>query len=167
MNTSVATLPQLFTAERQGRWADWRLVMQLRSDKCRVILSLFLTVLPACGDSGGTEIREIRMVEVPLSPIDQACSERSTDRCTTDDACFRVSGRPLDRGKACWKAWDAHGCRSLKGGGGCGLALTTARDPNGFCYLFPDTCIPIGWVTIADSEDKLCHSITPNCEEVP
>jgi hypothetical protein len=121
--------------------------------------ALFCLVVVSCTE--GDELKEYRDVAVAGSEQDSQCASRGVAVCDADSACRGVGGRRLDRARGCWAASEPLGCRAADRA--CNLSLTAARDPNGVCYLFNTTCIPIGWAAIYASDDKLCHSSTAAC----
>ena len=124
-------------------------------------VSMMFTVLffATCSENGG--VHEFREVARPTSQQDFECSKRSLETCRESADCVAVQGRRLDRDQACWTAPVLLGCRATNLT--CGLALTAARNPEGTCFLFNDTCIPIDWAAIYGLDDKLCHSSTKIC----
>ena len=56
------------------------------------------------------------------------------------------------RSPICSQGLEAVGCSNP----GCGAAETRAQDPDGRVWLFPSTCIPLGWKALPSTQDEPC-----------
>jgi hypothetical protein len=132
----------------------------MRTRQSSAVFAGVLMLALGCSGDGGDQ--EGRQLAEPKSQADADCGKRALDSCSTDSRCHLIPGRALDRTRGCWKASEPLGCRMTDLI--CGLALTTARNPAGQCFLFSNTCIALGWSTIYGSSDKLCRATTPVCD---
>jgi len=84
--------------------------------------------------------------------------------CTGLSGCLlggsTVSAQPYDEDNACWLPSQDVGSTSADG---CDDVLTLATDPDGACWLLPDSCLPDsdGWVegcpvSFAEVDDPAC-----------
>ena len=81
---------------------------------------------------------------------DTDCSLLTVGQCAAGPDC-QVLDAQL-RSPTCSHGLEAVGCSAL----GCGAAETRAQDPKGRVWLFPSTCIPLGWTELPSVEDEPC-----------
>jgi len=75
------------------------------------------------------------------------CSALEETACLADPICMRLYGKPLPSGSL----------RYVNCTVSCGGALPTcAIDPNGVCWIFPSTCVPVGWTKVWECEPTEC-----------
>jgi hypothetical protein len=113
----------------------------------------------AISDGGSDATRTEVPAQTAASPEDQACAQHQVSGCGDDATCVKVSGRPRDANRACWAGSQAVACRLA--GLLCGESLTVAQDPTGRCWLFQNTCIPVGWSAVAQDGTSPCPLSPP------
>src|SRR6267142_2948487 len=96
----------------------------------------------ALTDSGRDATRSEVPAQTAASREDQACAQHLVSECSGDATCLTISGRPRDASRPCWGPSQPVACRLA--GLLCGETLTAALDPTGRCWLFQNTCIPVG-----------------------
>jgi hypothetical protein len=99
-------------------------------------------------------------VQVARGPEDQACSLISEQKCAATPGCRVLVGRRFDRTRLCLLPLENVGCRQSDLT--CGLAITSSIDASGGCWLFSNTCIPVGWRRVYGTA-RACTFDTPEC----
>lgn len=82
--------------------------------------------------------------------IKAECESRSIAECEEDARCGNLWASRLDENLVCSEVETQVGCTIVFRF--CGQRLTTAENPDGELFNFPDTCLPKGWT---DADDYL------------
>lgn len=96
-----------------------------------------------------------RVVAVPLVV---GIAALASVGCSSDDCSTKLHAQAYDAVKKCMSPAQEVGCT---GADGCDDALTWAVDPHGQCFLFPNGCIPTGFV-VDDQRNSRCPSGRPS-----
>ncbi len=134
----------------------------------RVSVILLVVGMFACRQAGDGS-RDDQDHQAPDLPVD-SCRQLSEDECKAADNCWSLEGWPIP--DACIVAQDTPGAplarfvACVSGHIVCGAAFTWAAPPTDptEMWLFPNTCIPDGWV---DPEGPGCIPDCPHdqCDE--
>ncbi len=85
-------------------------------------------------------------------PPSAECSDLNPSECNAAPNCRVISGRQIHSTDNCLMDFEDVGC--MISDGGCGDAETWATDPNGGCWWFSDTCLPVGWTDTSGTNSE-------------
>lgn len=71
------------------------------------------------------------------------CYELELIDCDRDAFCSTLDAQPWNEAQACVDAFTVVSCTSPEDA--CDSAVTWAQDPDGTCWQFPSSCVPVGW----------------------
>ena len=73
----------------------------------------------------------------------EECRVKAPEECGSDLLCQEIEGQLIDEESDCLGPFESVGCKSAAADGGA--AITEARSPDGQCWVFPDTSVPLNW----------------------